>query len=596
MFFDFFWGKNKVKKGKEKIVEKIKINDDNGELIEVDKKKWLEDLEQFLASNASLNKKYDKLELAISYGVSKDVVTYCLRLYSKYPQDQRCANLLFQCYEKNGLYSDAIDVYEKYSKNGNSLTYAMYYEMALAQEQIGDIQGMEKSLFFSISLNKNYTKALYKLKELIKKQYNSEDYLKWLQEQAAILNSWFLYKEIGDIYYKNNNLDKSIENYLKSLQFHLTDDHLYEVAKFLLINNRYVDFENYILPLYDISTNEEKIHQIILNFYFKDNQCDKGLNLLYKLYERQNLNENFYAYEKQFLKKKLKNESLAKYNSYLKKDSWGKTKSLLLKEPIYNMLFKEAKDKKNGKTILILPFVLNTEFKLQDKITDISKNIHLYLNEKIDILTNLRSASVFLYDDLGVKLIRNEYSTEYFERLKKGISNLDMILTGQLNVKDELGSFEFKIFTYDLNAKQRIERFKIDTSCETFNQAINKFFNSTLEVLSNEKINKKDIEDKKFMEYYSDYIDIILNVFGYNKYRVYEADKILRYYLKETNINENTLNIALSLIKKISSALPIIKERYNAKIYEIISKGTYSEKIFEKFYLVFGDKNEENSI
>ena len=81
MFFDFFWGKNKVKKGKEKIVEKIKINDDNGELIEVDKKKWLEDLEQFLASNASLNKKYDKLELAISYGVSKDVVTYCLRLY-----------------------------------------------------------------------------------------------------------------------------------------------------------------------------------------------------------------------------------------------------------------------------------------------------------------------------------------------------------------------------------------------------------------------------------------------------------------------------------------------------------------------------------
>ena len=33
MFFDFFWGKNKVKKEKEKIVEKIKINDDNGELI-----------------------------------------------------------------------------------------------------------------------------------------------------------------------------------------------------------------------------------------------------------------------------------------------------------------------------------------------------------------------------------------------------------------------------------------------------------------------------------------------------------------------------------------------------------------------------------
>lgn len=43
-----------------------------------------------------------------------------------------------------------------------------------------------------------------------------------------------------------------------------------------------------------------QLHQIVLNFYFKDNQLDKGLELLREMYNKGKYNQYFPEYEKNF--------------------------------------------------------------------------------------------------------------------------------------------------------------------------------------------------------------------------------------------------------------------------------------------------------
>lgn len=574
-------------------IEYIEILNEKGKKVSVDKNRWLKKLNETLDKSDNIIKKCDLLETAMVYGLAFDVVEPCLKLYQENSQNKRCVDLIFQCYMNNNMYNEAIDIYEKYLQDGKQFTYAMYYDLALAQEKIKDYKGMEKNLFLSFTANNNYIKAIDKLKDYIKKQSNI-NYYEWLKDLTKNFSSWYLFMELAKLEYSMGEIDKGVSNLLKSLDLNNSDSHLLKVANILISNKRFVEFDNYIIPKYNINSDNINLHQSILNFYFKDNQCNKGLELLHEMYKKNKRDDFFAECEKKFLKKKLKLEEPSKYDSMVNDKGWGKIRSLILTGPIYKMLFKDKLEKRNGKSILILPFNITSEYEIPERVKNFSKNIHIFLNEKIYLLTQLQNKALLNYDDLGVCLQKKEYGDEYFKKIKQVNPNLDMILTGQIKVLDNIGSFEFKIYTYDLNENQKIDMFIAKSSIEVYYQIINKFFNTSIERISNCIVENKDINDKKFMQYYSDYMDIILNTYGYNNYRIYTTDRILKYCL--TTPDTNKISMALSLIYKQSKVLPEIRENYKQLIYDAVVKGNYSENLVKQFNYVYGEiiKNEED--
>lgn len=594
MFFNFF--KRGESKKESEVIEYIDIIDETGQKVSVDKKKWLNKLNELLDKTDNLISKCDMIDTAIGYGAALDVVEICLKLYKENENNKRCVDLMFQCYLHNSMYKEAIEVYEKYMQDGHQFTYGMYYELALAQEKIHDYVGMEKSLFLSFAANNNNTNAIIKLQNYIKSQNNEDYYYEWLKSITETSNSYYLCMELAELEYVRGNVEEGIINLLKSLELSNTDKHLLKVANILLNKKRYAEFENYILPKYDVMSDDLQLHQIVLNFYFKDNQLDKGLELLREMYNKGKYNQFFPEYEKKFLIKKLKLEQTAKYENLINDKGWGKVKNMIVEGPLYKMLFNEKSENREDKKILLLPFTLNEaeNIKTPEAVKNFAKNIHIFMNERMYLLTKLQNMALLTYDSLGVRVQKKDYTLEMFESIKEYNPSLDMIFTGQINVLDEIGSFEFKIYTYDLNEKQKVDRFIIKTSSEVYNQVINKFFNSALKIISGTNVTNLDINDKKFMEYYTDYIDIVLNINGYNKYRIYETDRILKYCLNYTS--ENKISMALSLIYKQAKVLPEIKENYKQLIYDIIASNNYDEKLIKQFNYIYGEKIENEKI
>lgn len=585
----FNWFRKKDNKTEINEIETIEILNESGQIEKVDKKKWLVKFNELINKEKNVITKCDMLETAMSYGVIIEVVEPCIKLYTENMNNKRCVDLMFQCYNNNSMYKEAIEVYEKYMNDGNPLNYGMHYELAMVYKKVYDYAEMEKHLFMSFKLNNNYEKAINELKKYIQTQ-TKIDYYNWLQSIAEDSTSYKLYIELAEIEYDRGDVEKSINSLLKSLNLNDSDTHLITVASTLLEKKRFAEFENFIIPKYDIDTDNIKIHQIILNFYFKDNQIDKGLELLNTLYTKYKENEFFINCEKYFLAKKLKLTEPAKYDNYITDRGWGKCKNGLLKGPMYANLFKKEMVKRKGNNMLILPFVLkeNEGIKTPEEVKDFTKNIHIFMNERMYLLTDINNITILSYDDLGMKIQKKEYTKEYFDVLKKHNPNLNMVFTGNVNVIDENGAFEIEIYTYDFSKEQKNSRFRADTSKEVYNQVINKFFNSSLNIIGEIKSKNIDINDRKFMQYYTDYMDIILNTFSYNKYRVYETDAILKYCLNE--VTENKMSMALSLIYKQAKLLPQVYERYKNKIYDIIVKENYGQEILKEFNYVYGEK------
>lgn len=598
MFFNFF--KRAEEKKEKEVVEYIDIIDDSGQKVKVDKKKWLSKLNELLDKTDSLISKCDMLDTAITYGAALDIVEICIKLYNENMENKRCVDLMFQCYVNNAMYKEAIEVYEKYSmQDGHQLTYGMYYELALSQEKIHDYAGMEKSLFLSFATNNNNTNAIIKLQNYIKSQNNEDYYYEWLKSITENSNSCYLCMELAELEYSRGNVEDGIFNLVKSLNLSNTDKHLVKVANILLSKKRYVEFENYILPKYDIMSDDIQLHQIVLNFYFKDNQLDKGLELLREMYNKGKYNQYFPEYEKKFLEKKLKLEKTAQYENLISNKGWGKIKNMIVTGPLYNLLFSEQKEKREGNKVLVLPFVLkeSENVKTPEELKNFTKNIHLFLNDKMYLLTQLQNVALLTYDALGVKLQRKEYTPEIFMNIKEYNPNLDMILTGQIDVLDELGAFGLKIYTYDLNGKQSLNRFRANGSLEVCHQVINKFINTALGIITpitNATSEFKNVNDKKFMEYYTDYIDIVLNVNAYNIYKIYETDRILKYCIESGD--KNNVSMALSLIYKQAKVLPEIKANYKQQIYDVITSNNYDEKLIKQFNYIYGEKIENEKI
>lgn len=592
----FSWFRKNKEAEKQAPKEFIKIINNKGREERVEKSVWLEK-EFYPSLKANENQPdvlYDILMTAIEYGIKFETVEYCLRLYNDHQESEKYANLLFHCYVGNKMYVQAIAIYEDLVERGYELNYIMYYNLACAQEKMNDFKAMEKSLFFSFKKNENYTKTNEKLIEYMKKD-GSLEYFDWLKDLANNSKSYYLNKELSIEQFKKGLSQDGVKSALKAFDCSSQiEKNIIEIGDILKQNQRYDEFANYILPKYSYMNSSTKFHELVLDFYLKDNQVESGLKLLKDLYLNEKYSDMFVRYEKLFILKKLRENSPAKFEAYLKSNPCGKMNITELKGSLYNKIFKPEESQRTGKNFIILPFTANSvSTNYNEWFKMFIKNISLYLNELLYLNSDLNVRALFMYDELGPNFINRAYSEQYYKQIKMASPSVDYILSGQVTEYDPNGSFELKIYVYDTEKNQKLDVFITKISSETYLEVIEKFLNVSFKRMFEIQLKAMKLYDKNSISYFADYVDIISSLNAYNKYRYYQTDRILKYCIK--NPSDHNLNVALSLIYKQAGSTPEIRAKYRNAIYKEIVTGEYSKKILENFKKVYGEENEQNN-
>ncbi|WP_067139229.1 hypothetical protein [Oceanivirga salmonicida] len=594
MFFGFF-GKNKNEKIEE-VKEYLNIIDEDGKEITVEKKEWLAtEFYPYIENNINNDEEiYNMVNLAMEYGVKYEVLEPSYKLYIKDKSVNKNVCLLFKAYRINKMNDEAVDLYEEYMNDGNDLNCFMYYDLALAQEELSRYDMVEKNLFLAFTKNNNYIKVIDKLMDYTSKFLEPDKYYEWLKDLNDTSSSWYLSKELAILQFEKKLYGEATNNLLKSLSLCSNNEkNVIIIAKLLLENNRLNEFENCILPKYDINTSDINFHNIVQKFYFKDKQYKKGLDLLKEIYLTGKYDEIFVQNEKLFLKSKLLEQDKKKYARLVSGIASPKARFNPLFAPIYTKQLNMKVKEKTGPKFIFLGFTTNGEVgEYSENLKGIVKNISSYICDLLYFNSDISINNAFLYDDLGPVLKRGEYKDEYFKKIKESNPDMEYVITGEIFEVDSNGAFDIRFYTYNFEMDQRLQLYLTTTSENGLYEVISKFLNVIINKMLDINVESVKITDKKFLEIYTDYVEIFLNVNNDNENKVYTTDKIIRYCLN--NPSEYKVNIALSTILTQSEYFPEIKENYKQKIYDIITLNNMTYKdLMSNFEFVYGEINEE---
>lgn len=192
-FFDFF--RNNKKEEQVEKEEYLEIINENGKPQKVKKNDWLKDFYKLVDKNiGNADELYNLILLAFDYGIYTETMDACMQLYMIDENTQRKTNILCSYYSHNGLYQEAIGIYESYMENDNKMTANMYYNLAMLQEKVGNMEEMEKNLFFSLKDKPNFKKAVDKYIGHMK-NVKPKDYHLYIEELAQTGDSWYLKKK-----------------------------------------------------------------------------------------------------------------------------------------------------------------------------------------------------------------------------------------------------------------------------------------------------------------------------------------------------------------------------------------------------------------
>ena len=595
--FNLFRKQENTKTENEEI-EYIEINDEkSGEPTKVEKSKWLENFNKLVKENEdNPSELYNIILSAFDYGIYKETLDACMRCYMIDDNIERRTNLLCTYYTHNRLYKDAINLYEKYMEDGNKMTSNMYYNLALLQEKVKDLSGMEKNLFYAFSIKPNFKKAINKYIEYLKSE-NPENYYTYLEDLAIEINSWYLKKEVAKILYNLKQKELATKYLIEALaDSGFREEVFLETAKILKDNKKMTEFENQILTRYDVRNASIELHLVVLDFYLQDKQYIKGLKLLNELFSLNIYDHKFISFEKNYLLLKLENEKKEHYTAYVNNKGIGNNRIKLLDKSIEYFAFNKEPEKREGIQILILPFVLDKKVNNISKTAKIfTKTISTYLFETLYNISNIDVKSLLVYDDLGTIQYIRDYPVEYFNEIKNKNQNLDYIISGVVHDFKEDGSFSLSVYEYDLNNKQKTNIFETNVSREMHNNILNKLINNCLKDTFKIDIPFISIEEKNILTYYNEIMDLVLNVHGYNKYKVFTTKYIIDYLFKEIYSKNQVklhMNLLLSIISMQKDSIVKIKESYKNMVYASIIKNNFNEDIIRKFEMIYGANDE----
>ena len=590
--------KSEVPKSENEKIEYIDINDEkSGKPTKIKKSKWLENFNKLVKENEdNPSELYNIIISAFDYGIYKETLDACMRCYMIDDNIERRTNLLCTYYTHNRLYKDAINLYEKYMEDGNKMNSNMYYNLALLQEKVKDLSGMEKNLFYAVNIRPNFKKAINKYIEHLKNE-NPKNYYIYLEDLAIKINSWYLKKELAKILYNLKQKELATKYLIEALaDSGFKEEVFLETAKILKDNKKITEFENQILTRYDVINASIKLHLVVLDFYLQYSQYKKGLKLLYELFSFNIYDDKFMFYEKAYLLLKLEKEKKEHYTAYVNNKGIGNNKIKILDKSIEYFAFKKDAKKREGVQILILPFVIDKKVNNISKISKIFiKTISTYLFETLYGISNIDVKSFLVYDDLGTIQYIRDYTVEYFNEIKNKNKNLDYIISGVgYNFKED-GSFSLVVYEYDFNNNQKIEIFKTDVINENHNDVLTKLINQYLKDKFSIDMPFISIEEKNILIYYNEIMDLVLNVHGYNKYKVFTTKYIIDYLFNEIYSKNQVkfhMNLLLSIISMQKYNLVKIKENYKNMIYESIIKNNFNEDIIRKFEMIYGVNDE----
>ncbi len=588
------------KKKKEEVVEVkeyLKIVNEDGKEVSVEKKEWLKTkFYPYIEENADNEEEiYNILNLAIEYGIKEEVLEPSYKLYMQNKLSNKNVCLLFKAYRINKMNVEAVELYEEYMNEGYDLNCFMYYDLAIAQEELSRYDMMEKNLFLAFTKNNNYIKVIDKLMDYMSKFLDEEKYYDWLKDLNTNSSSWYLSKELAIMQFNKKLEYEATNNLLKSLTLCSNNEkNIIIIAKLLLEHNKLDEFENWIIPKYDINSNDINFHNIIQKFYFKDKEYKKGLDILKRLYRANKYNELFVKNEKLFLKSKLFQTDTKKYARYVSGIASPRARFNPLFAPIYTKQLNIPIKEKTGSKFLFLGFTTDGEVgEYPESIKGIVKNISSYVCDLLYFNSDISINNAFLYDDLGPVIKREKYTDEYFKKIKESNPDMDYIVTGEIyDVDYSKGTFEIRFYTYNFEMEQRLQLYVTTASVNALGEVISKFLNTIMNKMFDVTVSNVRILDKRFLEIYTDYVEIFLNTNNDNENRIYTTDRIIKYCLN--NPDEYKINIALSTILSQLKYLPEIKSKYRQEIYDTIILNNINA--INSFEFVYGEVNEELNI
>lgn len=589
-FFDFF--RNNKKEEQVEKEEYLEIINENGKPQKVKKNDWLKDFYKLVDKNiGNADELYNLILLAFDYGIYTETMDACMQLYMIDENTQRKTNILCSYYSHNGLYQEAIGIYESYMENDNKMTANMYYNLAMLQEKVGNMEEMEKNLFFSLKDKPNFKKAVDKYIGHMK-NVKPKDYHLYIEELAQTGDSWYLKKEVAKILYGLNQSNKATGYLIQALVNVTREDIILEIADILILNNRYVEYDNYIIPKYNVRTASTKFHLSVLDFYIKDEQYENGFKLLLELFNNNIYDESFVEYEKQYILLKLKKEQADKYKAYVNKTKLGVDRIKLLYTSIDNLIFHTEKIEKEGAQILILPFVLDKNSEnISQNVEIFAKTISSYIFESMYERDNINIKSLLVYDDLGTVQYTSDYPTKYFEAIKSKNPDLDYIVSGVIHDIREDETFALSVYKYDLNENSKTNIYDTNVNFEATDRILSKLINVCLKESFSINMPEITINKKDILVYYEILVDLVLNINKDRANKLFNTKKLIDYLIYEIENKHQlatNINLLLLVLYLQKSHLPQLKEKYNNKVYNILIENNSSDEIMKKFEMIYG--------
>ncbi|MDO5089852.1 MAG: tetratricopeptide repeat protein, partial [Leptotrichiaceae bacterium] len=540
---------------------------------------------------------------AFSKNIYYEAKDACLRIYSLDNNKERKTNILGIYYIKNKEYDQAIDLYKKYTfyEKPSETIYSNY---AKVLEKTGNFEEAEKLYLKALNLNPNSANAFKKYFDIIKKR-NIAEYNTKLQEFAHLEDTWRAKLTFAVKCFKNGDIEKGKELLNLALKESEYDSEVMSIASGMYgMNSLFEEFESEILPYFNPEQHGAYTAINILEYYKRSEDFEKGLELckFASKFPWIEFADTFMNYEEIFLNMKIKYDRENSEDDFYEEqahDRFFSTNVPLWYYGFNNPTWLLNKNKRVSPNLLILSFTSIGDY--NETSRNLAVSIPLFINEALHYKTNLNYQVAVAYEGYKLKIANKRYSTDYMKLIKSQNSNLNYVLSGNVEkLSDENNKeiFEVEIYLYDCSNEMKIKLidtiYKKDEIYKVQKDVINKFNNFFECIDKNYEVMETNSEN---LMLYSPKIKLLIENPDYKSNKTWKYKKLLSKQIKivlddkENELKKINLTALLYEIGKTNSQL--LKSEKPA-IYNMISRGVFSSKVSKLLVpIIFNVYNDE---
>lgn len=591
MFFNFF----KKKEKKEEDRPKLKIYDENGEEIIVDRKEWVDTfLNPKIEENFSKpDILYNVILVALNYKVYDEVLNAALRLRDLEFNSKRSMEVLLEIYYNSNAYNEIVELVDEYKEKMYEMSPNIYYYYFISQKKINLDLEYEDSIYEAIYNYPNNKKIVEEFKILLNKK-NIELKNKLMESVSNIKGAYTLCLYFAELEYEANNYNQANKYILKSLSHsNYKIDAIKQATNLLFKYHQYTEFENYILSRFNIKDKNVEYCYLMLEYYYIMLKYKDGLELLTKMYHNEIYEKNnlykLVSYENKFLDIQFRKENVIKYEAIEKGQNMGNVDYFNILNPIYFYVLNRDKSliipKNNDMNIMVLPFYAKN-INLSEEDKNYLSSLSICLLEKIYNKTDIKIQVSYKKDDISILLQEDEYNQEFFDIIKENSPNLTYLISGE--VKELNGEKFLEIFRYDFENKKKTIMVVL-TNIKDKEAIVYKFIDSILDYFRvHTKINLLPNE----LENTYSRLELFFDFKDNNKYKNWNLFYLLNYYIDNAKDSSSILN-ALSIIQFMKIYGVFYFNKYRNILYDLNVRLENDTRVRNLINNIF-ERSEEN--